>query len=69
MEEKIKEMIAIGASVAAHCQPCLEWHIKKAKEAGVSLEEIKECVKIGEMVGRGAESAMKKFSESLLSEK
>lgn len=68
MEEKIKEMIAIGASVAAHCQPCLEWHVKKAKEVGLSLEEIKECVKIGEMVGRGAESAMKRFSESLLSE-
>jgi len=33
MDEKTKELIAIGASVGAHCQPCLAWH-EKARELG-----------------------------------
>ena len=32
MDEKTKELIAIGASVSAHCQPCLTYHVAKAKE-------------------------------------
>ena len=35
MEEKTKELIAIGASVGAHCQPCLSYHVNKAKELGI----------------------------------
>ncbi len=34
LENRIKELIAIGASVTANCQPCLEYHVGKAKEAG-----------------------------------
>jgi AhpD family alkylhydroperoxidase len=38
MDEKVKELIAIGASVSAHCQPCLTYHVGKARELGVSEE-------------------------------
>ena len=69
MDEKTKEMICIGASVAAHCQPCLEYHVKKGREAGLSEEEIKSCTELGVMVERGAANAMKKFSDGVLSEK
>ena len=27
MDERTKELIAIGASVGAHCQPCLTYHV------------------------------------------
>ena len=31
MDEKVKELIAVGASVGAHCQPCLTYHVVKAE--------------------------------------
>lgn len=50
LEAKQKELVAIGASIAANCQPCLEWHYSRACEAGASEEEIEEAIDIGEMV-------------------
>lgn len=65
MDERIKELIAIGASVSAHCQPCLTYHVGKAKELGVSEEEIQQAIETGHMVEKGAMSAMKKFSANI----
>ena len=61
MNESVKELIAIGASVGAHCQPCLEHHIRAAQEIGVSENEIRQAVGIGHKVEKGAMAAMKKF--------
>jgi len=58
MDEKTKELIAIGASVSAHCQPCLTYHVGKARELGVAEEQIAEAVQMGQMVAKGAERAM-----------
>jgi len=66
MDEKIKELIAIGAAVGAHCQPCLTHHVEKARELGVDDESIRAAIETGHQVERGAMSAMKKFSEELL---
>jgi AhpD family alkylhydroperoxidase len=63
MNESIKELIAIGASVGAHCQPCLEYHIQAAIELGVSPGDIQQAIAIGHQVEKGAMVAMKKFSE------
>lgn len=62
MNESVKELIAIGASVGSHCQPCLEHHLQAAIELGVPEEEIREAVEIGHRVEKGAMAAMKKFS-------
>lgn len=62
MTEGIKELVAIGASVGAHCQPCLEYHIRAASEIGVSEDDIRAAVAVGHTVEKGAMSAMKKFS-------
>jgi AhpD family alkylhydroperoxidase len=61
MDEKTKELIAIGASVTAHCQPCVHFHVKKARELGISEEQILEAIAIGQMVERGAGAAMTDF--------
>jgi len=62
---KTKELIAVGASEAGHCQPCLSYHVNKAKELGIDEEEIKEAITVGHMVEKGAMSAMRKFSEGV----
>ena len=68
MNEQTKELIAIGASVAAHCQPCLKYHYAKAREVGVTAEEIAEAIAMGHQVESGARKAMsdleKKLSEA-----
>src|SRR5574342_71414 len=30
LNEKLKELVAVGASVTANCQPCLQHHVEKA---------------------------------------
>ena len=66
MDEKTKELVAIGASVSAHCQPCVSYHVGKARELGIGEELILEAVSVGQMVEKGAGSAMRDFTQSLL---
>jgi len=66
MDECTKELIAIGASVSAHCQPCVTYHVGKARELGISDELILEAVAVGQMVERGAGAAMRDFCKELL---
>ena len=69
MDEKTKELIAVGASVTAHCQPCLTYHVAKAKEQGIGEDEIREAIAVGHMVEKGAMSAMRQFSAGILEAK
>lgn len=66
MDERTKELIAVGASVAAHCQPCLRHHIDQAAALGIGKDEIAEAVDVGKMVQRGGLAAMRKFADALL---
>ena len=57
MDERIKELVAMGASAAANCHPCMDHHLAKCDELGTSREEVTEAVKVGLMVNHGAERA------------
>lgn len=65
MDNKLKELIAIGASISANCQPCLEFHTSKGREYGLNEIEIKEAIEVGTLVRRGAAAKMDKFAISL----
>ena len=65
MNEQTKELIALGASVAAHCQPCLKYHYAKARELGLSAEDIKTAIATGHQVESGARKAMSDFEAEL----
>lgn len=69
MDERIRELIAIGASITAHCQPCLEWHVDKARELGIDDDTIREAVEVGHMVEKGAMSAMRKSAGEVTAQK
>jgi AhpD family alkylhydroperoxidase len=66
MDDTIRELTAIGASIAAHCQPCLTFHVDKAKKLGIGEDEISEAIAVGRMIQKGAMTAMDKFAESVL---
>jgi AhpD family alkylhydroperoxidase len=46
LDRKTKELVAIGASLAARCQGCLEGHVKKALKFGATREEVSEAIAI-----------------------
>jgi AhpD family alkylhydroperoxidase len=65
LDNRIKELVAIGASITANCQPCLQYHVDKALASGADESEITEAVEVGKMVRKGAASKMDKFASSL----
>jgi AhpD family alkylhydroperoxidase len=63
--EKTTRLIAIGVSITANCQPCLQINITKALEEGIGEQEITGAIKVGKMFRRGAVSKMDQFMTSL----
>jgi AhpD family alkylhydroperoxidase len=61
LDEKVKELIAIGASVSCNCHPCVKFHIDKAGKLGIESKEIEEALKVGMMVRGGAAGQMDKL--------
>ena len=66
MDKQTKELVAMGAAAAANCHPCMDYHLAKCDELGVDREEVAAAVKVGLMVNRGAESAIRKKARELL---
>ncbi|MHC5156863.1 MAG: carboxymuconolactone decarboxylase family protein [Planctomycetota bacterium] len=64
LDVKIKELIAIGASVSANCSPCIRFHLDKAKKLNIDAEDIRAALQVGVMVRGGAAGQM----DELLSE-
>jgi AhpD family alkylhydroperoxidase len=56
LDLKTKELIAIAASAVARCEGCLEGHIKKALELGLTKHEISDALVVA--IGIAAASVM-----------
>jgi len=65
LDDRIVRLIAVGASIAANCQPCLETNIKKALENGADEQEIRDAIEVGKQVREGAASKMDKYASGL----
>lgn len=59
---KEKELVAVGASVAAGCKPCTNYHLKKVREAGASDEEIQQVVSDAMCVRNSAAAIMERHA-------
>ena len=46
LDLKTKELIAIGCSLIAKCDGCIQGHIKKALEHGATKEEISDAIAV-----------------------
>ena len=64
LDTRTQELIAIGASFTAHCQPCLEHHVGKARQMGIDPEEISDAIEVAKMVRKGAAAALDTFVAS-----
>jgi AhpD family alkylhydroperoxidase len=66
MEPMTKELVAIAASVAARCQPCLEHHLRKARELGAAESDIKEAISLADRIGQVGGQRMLEYVDGRL---
>lgn len=45
-----RELVAIGASVASNCIPCVTYHVAKAKKLGLSDAQVSEAIALADKV-------------------
>jgi AhpD family alkylhydroperoxidase len=66
LTQKEKELIAIGASIAAGCQPCTGHHFKAARQARATEAEIRQAVDAALGVRNSATQIMTGLAEKHL---
>ncbi len=62
LDERTLYLIAVGAAITAHCQPCLEHNIGEALAHGADEQEIAEAMRVGRLVRQGAASTLDQFA-------
>ena len=62
VDPQVLSLIAVGASVAANCQLCLERTTELALRRGAGREQIAEAIEVGQRVRHGAASKMDEFA-------
>ena len=64
--EQVRELIAIGASIGASCEPCLKYHVKASRKLGLSDDQMREAVSIGRMVKDASAKNMMGLAEKMI---
>ena len=53
LSAKAKELIALALGVAAHCDPCIGFHMKALVKLGVTRMEVEEALAVAVYMGGG----------------
>lgn len=61
LEKKTKELMALSISIVTKCEPCMEWHLDQALQAGAKDEEIYETIDVAIEMGGGQAGAYARF--------
>ncbi|MBZ5513253.1 MAG: carboxymuconolactone decarboxylase family protein [Acidobacteriia bacterium] len=64
LDLKTKELIAIGCSLIAKCEGCIEGHIRKALELGLSKAEISDAIAVA--IGIAGASVLDKSDKAAI---
>lgn len=66
LDNKTKELVAIGASIGCNCITCLEWHYKKCIDLGIPKQAIRETIDIAKMVKEAPKKKIFETADRLL---
>lgn len=66
MDERMKELVAMGASAAVNCHPCMEYHLAECDRLGVDRAEVKAAIEVGFMVAKGAAAKTRAVANTML---
>ena len=61
----VNELVAIGAAIAANCEPCLKYHYREAQQLGVSKSDMARAVETGAKVKDSPHQAILRLAERL----
>ncbi len=61
LKRKTKELMALSISIVTKCEPCMEWHLDQALQAGAKDEEIYETIDVAIEMGGGPAGAYARF--------
>ena len=50
LESRERELVALGAAMGSNCVPCIEYHVPKAREAGLADNQIREAIRLADKV-------------------
>jgi AhpD family alkylhydroperoxidase len=64
--DAIAELVAIGAAIAANCEPCFKYHFQQARKLGVSREDMMRAVKTAQSVKEAPAKAMLQLAQRFL---
>jgi AhpD family alkylhydroperoxidase len=68
LSRKIKELIAVAVAHGTQCPYCIETHVKAAKKAGASQQEIAEAIFVAAALRAGGAFAHSTIAMSVLKE-
>jgi arsenite methyltransferase len=61
----VNELVAIGAAIAANCEPCLKYHYHEAQQLGVSKADMARAVETGIKVKDSPHQAILRLADRL----
>ena len=61
----VKELVAIGAAIAANCEPCLKYHYRQAQLLGVSKADIASAVTMAASVKDSPHQSILRLADRL----
>lgn len=69
ISEQVAELVAIGASIASNCEPCLRFHLDRARKFGVSDADIRSAVDLAQKVKESPARAIIDLAQRQLDKK
>lgn len=66
LSAQVEELVALGAAIAASCEPCFKYHYDKARKLGVGAEAMRAAVRIGEAVKAASTRNMLALADKLI---
>jgi len=63
---EVAELVAIGAAIAANCEPCFKYHYDKARKLGVSFDDMAAAVNTAQAVKQAPARAILELADRFL---
>lgn len=61
----VGELVAMGAAIAANCEPCLKYHYNEARKLGVSKTDMARAIEMGAKVKDSPHQAILRLADKL----
>ncbi len=67
MDDVTRALIAVGASAAVNCRPCIQYHLAGARTVNATSQDVALALEVGMQVAEGAGRKTREFVDELLS--